>query len=56
MTNKYIEKNRDNAQRDWTAQLVVDAQRKKWYGKITVVMEEGVIRRVVKEESIKPPQ
>jgi len=48
-------RDRELKQKDWVSHLVAEAQNKKWYGKLTLIMEDGVLRRVVKEESIKPP-
>lgn len=39
----------------WLGGLFQQAQRAKFYGKLTIVMEGGYIHRVVKEESLKPP-
>jgi len=41
--------------RTWLAQLIIQAQKQRYYGKLTITMEQGRIRRVVKEESLKPP-
>ena len=40
----------------WLVGLLAQAQTRRFYGKITIVMEEGQIRRVVKEESLRPPE
>lgn len=39
----------------WLTQLIAQAQLRGFYGTLSVTMEDGVIRRVVKEESLKPP-
>jgi len=41
--------------KQWVNQLVAQAQVQKFYGKLTLTLEEGVLRRAVKEESLKPP-
>ena len=42
-------------ERIWLEQLVSQIQLKGFYGKITLTFEQGHIRRVQKEESLKPP-
>jgi len=41
--------------RVWFNGLVAQAQARGFYGKLILTMEDGLIRRVVKEESLKPP-
>lgn len=51
----YQVRDRMQAQKAWITALIADAQKKKWYGKITVKMERGEVCQVVKEESFLPP-
>lgn len=39
----------------WLGSLLAQAQSRKFYGTITLIMEGGHIKRVKKEESLKPP-
>ncbi len=48
-------RHRELAQKDWVSQEIVHAQRKRFYGKLTFIIEKGVIRRMIKEESKEPP-
>ena len=43
-------------QRRWIEQLVSSAQMREFYGKIVISFEAGKVQRVVKEESLKPPE
>ena len=43
-----------NADRSYLATLFAQVQTRGFYGKITLIMEAGEIRRVVKEESLMP--
>jgi len=38
----------------WLGELVKEAQQKEFYGRLVVVFEAGVIKRIVREESIVP--
>lgn len=40
----------------WACGQVVQASEDRFYGKIIVVMEAGVVKRIIKEESIEPPE
>lgn len=55
MTREQRDRELFSQQRAWVGSLVSSAQSKRWYGTITLKIEEGVIRRAVKEESLKPP-
>ena len=46
---------RDEQDRSWVDAVVAQAQGRKFYGKLTVILAEGYVRRIVKEESLKPP-
>ena len=35
--------------------LLVSAQKRDWFGKITIIMERGRVKQVLSEESLKPP-
>ena len=48
-------RDRLNAQKAWVTALIAEVQNKKWYGKITVIIERGETVRAIKEESILPP-
>lgn len=39
----------------WIRQIITQAQTREFYGKLTIILEEGKIQRVLKEESLKPP-
>ena len=54
-TTKSDARGQQEQDRAWMAQLISQAQTRRYYGKLVVTMEDGVIRRVVKEESLKPP-
>jgi hypothetical protein len=41
--------------KNWLVGLLSQAQLRRYYGRLILVLEDGVIRRVVKEESLKPP-
>lgn len=49
------QRDKENAQRDWITQLVLAAQRRKFYGKITITFQAGAVRQAVQEESLLPP-
>jgi hypothetical protein len=51
INNKEEEKRRTLA---WAANQLQQAQKDGLFGKVSVVMEDGIIRRIVKEESILP--
>jgi len=55
MPDKAETRDRELKQKDWVSHLIANAQTKKWYGKITIVIERGDIRLVKKEENLKPP-
>ena len=42
-------------QRTWMLQVLAQAQVRGYYGKLVLIMEDGMLRRVIKEESLKPP-
>ena len=48
-------RDRMERQSSWVSQLVAQAQVRGFYGKLVITMESGEVRRVVKEESLKPP-
>jgi hypothetical protein len=39
----------------WLNNIISQIQVKKFYGKITIILEAGEVKRVIKEESLKPP-
>lgn len=43
-------------QRTWLSGIVSEAQNKKFYGKLTVIMEGGKIRRIIEERSLMTPE
>ena len=60
MDQKQAPTNRKKNKRDerellWVQQLVAQAQMRRFYGKLVLVMDDGEIRRVIKEESLKLP-
>lgn len=42
-------------QRVWVNSLFTVAQQREWFGTITIKMERGKVVRLVKEESLLPP-
>lgn len=44
-----------DAQKAWVQGLLAQAQLVGFYGKLTLTLEDGFVRRAVKEESLKPP-
>ena len=44
-----------DSQRQWVEGLLVSAQRRGWYGKITIEIKRGMIDLVRSEETMKPP-
>lgn len=42
--------------RTWLSSILASAQSRNWYGTITVKFEAGRMVRVIKEESLKPPE
>lgn len=51
-----VERRRElEMQTAWLESLVAQAQLSHWYGKLIITMEDGEVKRVVKEESLKPP-
>ena len=47
-------KQRDH--RQWIEGLLVSAQKRGWFGTITVEIKKGMINLVRSEETLKPPQ
>ena len=45
----------EDQQLHWLQQLVAQAQIRRFFGRIIVVVQDGQITQVVKEESLKPP-
>lgn len=46
---------RDERERKWVEQLLAQAQLRGFYGKLILIMDDGEIKRVIKEESLKLP-
>lgn len=46
---------KDNRER-WFAEQVASLKNARFYGKVTLHFEQGRVIRLVKEESLKPPQ
>jgi len=42
-------------QRQWVEGLLVSAQKREWFGKITIEIKRGLIDMVRSEETLKPP-
>lgn len=55
MAFTYEQKRQFEEQKTWAAGIVSSAQKNQFYGKFTIIMEGGIIRRIIKEESIIPP-
>ncbi|MFA5089333.1 MAG: hypothetical protein WC552_09915 [Candidatus Omnitrophota bacterium] len=47
--------NQQQSHRQWVDGLLVSAQNRKWFGKITIEIRRGMIDLVKQEESLKPP-
>jgi hypothetical protein len=47
--------NKQNNQLQWLKALVMSAQNRDWYGSITIEIKRGMIDKVMKVESLKPP-
>lgn len=43
-------------QLQWIQGLLVSAQKRRWYGKITIEIKQGMIDLVRSEETLKPPE
>lgn len=41
--------------RVWVEGLLAQAQSNHFFGKLVITLEDGQVRRVIKEESLKPP-
>ena len=48
-------KEEHKSQRQWIEGLLVSAQKRQWFGKITIEIKRGIIDLVRSEESLKPP-
>jgi len=46
---------RQSTQLQWVNGLLVSAQKRHWFGKITIEIKRGLIDVVRSEESLKPP-
>lgn len=53
--NEYDRGRKQKAQMIWIESMLATVQVKRWYGSLILKVEDGMIRRVVKEESIMPP-
>ena len=47
---------KQQSQLKWIQGLLVSAQNRKWFGKITIEVKRGMIDLVRSEESLKPPE
>lgn len=47
--------NRQLTQRKWVEGLLVSAQNRQWFGRITIEIKRGMIHLVSQEETLKPP-
>jgi hypothetical protein len=54
LTNPRLDQ--EEQQRRWVEQLLSQAQARRFYGRITLILEDGTVRRATKEESLKPPE
>jgi len=43
-------------QRIWIEQIFGSIQKREWFGTLTIKIEAGVIKRLVKAESLIPPE
>jgi len=41
--------------RTWLMSLLTQAQLKAFYGELTIIMEAGKVKRIVKKQSLLPP-
>jgi hypothetical protein len=44
-----------NSDKMWLDQILVAAQGRRYFGTFSIIMEDGEIRRIKKEESLMPP-
>lgn len=54
-TNDRINREKQNTQRQWVNGLLVSAQKRNWYGNLTIEIKRGFIDIVRSEETMKPP-
>ena len=47
---------KQKTQLKWVEGLLVSAQNREWYGKITIEIKRGMIDVLINEESLKPPK
>lgn len=52
---KTEEEQRQASQCKWLEGLLADAQKRKWFGTISIKLKRGMIDVVLLEESLKPP-
>ena len=48
-------KDKQEADKTWVTQLLTQAQARRYYGALTIVMEGGDVKRVDKVEKLIPP-
>jgi len=53
---RVLSSSKRDAQRAWILAKLSEAQASGFYGELSLVMENGEIRRLVKRESILPPR
>ena len=53
--NKQHGNSKQATQRKWVEGLLVSAQNRSWYGKITIEIKRGFVDIVRSEETMKPP-
>ena len=46
----------ERIEKAWLDDLFTQAQTRKYFGKLIITMEDGLIRHVFKEEALKPPR
>jgi len=51
---KVVEKQQEEL--NWTTGLLVTAQKRRWYGKMTIEFKNGFIDIIRNEETLKPPK
>lgn len=45
-----------DSQLAWLESVLKDLQRRGWFGTVTIVLEEGMVKRLKREESLLPPK
>lgn len=55
MASDYNRKRQKEAHKTWINQLVGEIQAQRWYGSLTLIFEDGEVKRARKDQSLFPP-